>query len=280
MFDLLAKINTPPEPFTFYTAADLWTDTHTSEQMLKFHLNGDIDISSRNMVFIDRSVAWIISHFNIGSGIKIADFGCGPGLYTTKLARTMADVTGIDFSPRSIAYARESAAKEGLSINYINRNYLDFETTEKFDLIMMIMCDFCALSLDQRKQMLRKFRELLKPDGAILLDVYSMAAFAVREEKAVYEANLLDGFWSAKPYYGFLNTFIYEKEKVVLDQYAIIAAAGTRMVYNWLQYFSPEDLAGEFRENGLVVTEYYSDVMGTPFAQESAEFSIVARKWE
>ena len=46
MFDLLEKINTRPEPFEFYTASDLWTDEHTSEQMLKYHLNGD-DINRR-----------------------------------------------------------------------------------------------------------------------------------------------------------------------------------------------------------------------------------------
>ena len=39
MFELLEEIHTPPDPFQFYTAADLWTDEHTSERMLKFHLD-------------------------------------------------------------------------------------------------------------------------------------------------------------------------------------------------------------------------------------------------
>ena len=34
MFKELEKINERPEPFQFYTASDLWTDEHTSEQML------------------------------------------------------------------------------------------------------------------------------------------------------------------------------------------------------------------------------------------------------
>src|SRR5512136_371658 len=98
MFVELEKINARPEPFEFYTARDLWTDEHTSKQMLAFHLDDGIDASSRNIDFIDRSVAWITSRFNIGAGTKIADFGCGPGLYTTRLAKRQADVTGIDFS--------------------------------------------------------------------------------------------------------------------------------------------------------------------------------------
>ena len=76
MFEELEKINTRPEPFEFYTASDLWVDEHTSEQMLAFHLNEDIDVSSRNAEFINRSVEWIASHFNVGAETKIADFGC------------------------------------------------------------------------------------------------------------------------------------------------------------------------------------------------------------
>jgi len=68
MFEELEKINTRPKPFEFYTASDLWTDEHTSEQMLAFHLNEDINVSSRNTEFISRSVEWIASHFNVGAG--------------------------------------------------------------------------------------------------------------------------------------------------------------------------------------------------------------------
>ena len=57
MFEQLENINTRPEPFECYTAADLWTDNHTSEQMLAYHLNADIDVSSRRVEFIDQSVA-------------------------------------------------------------------------------------------------------------------------------------------------------------------------------------------------------------------------------
>ena len=72
MFEELERINTRPNPFEFYTASDLWTDEHTSEQMLTFHLNGDIDVSSRNAEFINRSVEWMASNLNIGAGTKIA----------------------------------------------------------------------------------------------------------------------------------------------------------------------------------------------------------------
>jgi len=221
MFEQLEEINKRPEPFEFYTASELWTDEHTSERMLSFHLNEDIDVSSRNAEFINRSVEWIVSRFSVDEGTKIADFGCGPGLYATRLAKSQADVTGIDFSKRSIAYAQEVSANEELSIHYVNQNYLEFETDDRFSLILMIMCDICALSPAQRKKMLGKFHTLLEIGGYVILDVYSLNAFEEREEIAKYETNILNGFWSPNKYHGFLNTFKYDREKVILDKYTI-----------------------------------------------------------
>jgi len=278
MFRELKAINTRPEPFEFYTASNLWTEEYTSGQMLTYHLNDEVDLSSRNTDFIDRSADWIFSRFVAVPGTKIADFGCGPGLYAIRLAQKGADVTGIDFSKRSIDHAREAAAKAGLNICYMNQDYLEFETQARFDLVLMIMCDFCALSPEQRKKMLGKFHTILKAGGSVLLDVYSLTAFEESEEAVTYEYNLLDGFWSPDDYYGFLNTFKYEQEKVRLDKYTIVEAAQTRVVYNWLQYFNTETLTKEFEENGFEVAGLYSDVAGRAFAPESTEIAIVAKK--
>ena len=278
MFEELERINERPKPFQFYTAIDLWTDEHTSKQMLSFHLNEAIDVSSRNAEFIKRSVEWIASEFNIGRNFKIADFGCGPGLYAAPLAKRGAAVTGIDFSKRSIEYAKEVAARERLDISYVERNYLEFETEDRFDLVLMIMCDFCALSPTQRKGILNKFHRFLKPRGAVLLDVYSLSAFEQKEEVATYEVNQLNGFWSPNKYYGFLNTFKYDDEKVALDKYTIIELGRTRNVYNWLQYFSPMDLEREFIEAGFSVKGLFSDVAGTPYDLKSDEFAVISSR--
>jgi 2-polyprenyl-3-methyl-5-hydroxy-6-metoxy-1,4-benzoquinol methylase len=92
-------------------------ETSVEQQMLSFHLNETIDVSSRNVEFINRSVDWIASAFNIGRDFKIADLGCGPGLYATPLAKLGAHVVGIHFSKKSIEYAKEVAAHEQLNIN-------------------------------------------------------------------------------------------------------------------------------------------------------------------
>jgi SAM-dependent methyltransferase len=278
IFAALEEINIRPRPFTFYTAADLWTDEHISRKMLAYHLDETLDVASRKAAFIDRSVDWIAAHFKVDHNTHIADFGCGPGLYASRLAEKGAQVTAIDFSERSITYAREIARQKRLAIRYLHQDYLGFATENRFDLILMIMCDFCALSPEQRGTMLRKFHRLLKPGGRVLLDVYTQAAFDQREETAVYGTNLMDGFWSPENYYGFLNTYKYAREMVVLDKYTIFETGRVRTIYNWLAYFTPENLTKEFLASGFRMDGLYADVAGSPCAPGAHELAVVARK--
>jgi len=276
MFDFLCHVNHRPEPFSEYTARELWTDAHTSKKMLALHLDPHTDAASRSRQFLDRSADWIVSHFGLASGARVADFGCGPGLYAQRLASKGADVTGIDFSEGSLRYARGEAAREGLQIEYVQANYLTYETERRFDLIMLIMCDFCALSPEQRTVLLRKFRSLLAPGGHILLDAYGLAMLDSREESAVYAPDLDDGFWSSEPYFGFRTTFKYERERVLLDKHTIVEREHVHRIFNWLQCFTPEALASEFTRCGLRVAERWGDVAGGSYDHEATEFAVVA----
>lgn len=276
MYNKLAEINIKPKVFETYTADMLWTDEHISKNMLEYHLNKEIDAASRNILFIDTSVDWIVEHFNLGQKSKVIDFGCGPGLYTTRFARKEIEVTGIDFSSRSIEYAKHSAQKENLDIEYINENYLDYNPNNKYDLVTMIMCDYCALSPNQRKLMLKKFKEILKEDGHVFLDVYSLNSFSEKKETAVYEKNQMHNFWAEGDYYCFLNTFKYDEDKVSLDKYTIFENGKEQVIYNWLQYFDKNSLEKEFVEAGFEIKEYFSDVTGKEFLKESDEFAITA----
>jgi len=277
MFEELIEMNQRPACFAIYTAEELWTNPHTAEQMLQYHLDKDRPMASRKHKFIDQSTAWIADYFKLGKGKKVADFGCGPGLYTSRLARTQAKVTGIDFSANSLAYAHDKAQQEGLEIDYLQMNYLNYNSDERYDLIMMIMCDYCALSPSQRALLLSIFEKHLSPNGRILLDVCTLSSFNAREESSSYERRQLNGFWSPNDYFGFVNTFKYDEEKVVLDKYTIIDKYRTRVVYNWLQHFDLASLRNEFEGNGFIIEETYGDVAGTTLSPDANEIAVVLK---
>lgn len=278
ILELLRRAAERPKPFEFYTADQLWTDPHVSAQMLRYHLDDSTEAASRNSEFIDRSVDWLISRFNLSSGSSVCDLGCGPGMYTTRLAERGVQVTGVDFSERSLEYAREVALEKQLDIDYVHSNYLDFAPDRQFDLVTLIYCDFCVLNPEQRASLLRNINGMLKPGGALVLDVFSLAFFDSTSEKSSYEYFAAGGFWSAEAYGVLANTFKYEEISLYLDKYTIVEENRTREIYNWLQCFSKESLASEFRDAGLQVSEFFANVTGDPYNPESNEIAVVAEK--
>ena len=277
MYEELIDINKRPACFSIYTAEELWAEPYTAEQMLRYHLDKELPMASRQHSFIDQSANWITEKFNLGSGKKVADFGCGPGLYALRLARTGANVTGIDFSANSLVYARETAKLEGVEIDYQQANYLNFNSNDRYDLIVMIMCDYCVLSPLQRSLLLSIFKKHLSPQGRVMIDVNTMNAYNAREESSIYERRQLNGFWSPDDYFGFVNTFKYDDEKVVLDKYTIIEEHQTRVIYNWFQHFDPASLSSEVESNGFVIEETYGDVAGGAYCSDANEMAVVLR---
>jgi len=278
LFEELARIVRRPIPFEYYTSPQLWNDPHISKGMLDAHLDPDHDVASLRKEVIDKAVDWMASHFNVSAKTGICDFGCGPGLWTTRFAEMGAIVTGVDLSERSIRYAQNVANEKNLAIRYVLQDYLQFSTDERFDLITMIYGDFSVLSPDQRKAILQTFRRLLSEHGKLLLDVASMECFREATESTDYEFRSAGGFWSSEPHHVFTSSFKYEREHLLCDKYTVVDKDRKIEIYTWNQCYDVESLKKVFEENGLRITECYSDVAGTPLSNDTRVIAVVAVK--
>ncbi|MBE0531684.1 MAG: class I SAM-dependent methyltransferase [Rhodospirillales bacterium] len=278
MFETLMRVTARPQPFAHYTTPELWNDPHVSRQMLELHLDPDAELASRPAGFVELSAAWIVSRFCLGPGRAVCDLGCGPGLYTSRFARAGAAVTGVDLSQNSIDYAREAAAQDGLTIDYVLGNYLETTPDGPFDLITLIFCDFCVLSSDQRGVLLDRMRAMLAEGGSVLLDVQSLAGLAGVAETTTVETAPNGGFWSADPYFAILNVFKYGAERVFLNKYTVVERNRTRESYNWIQCYDPGGLSDLFAEHGLRLTEILGNVAGDAYDAEAHEFAVIAEK--
>ena len=278
LYETLERIGQKPEVYSRHTVSALWSSPDISEMMLSYHLDTDVDLASRRVEFVERSFDWMTRKFELNESSRVIDLGCGPGLYANRLARRGAKVTGVDISPRSIEYAREQAAKDGLEIDYRLGDYLETDLGSDYDLVTMIMCDYCAISPGQRVRLLRRVGDLLAPGGAFLFDVYSEAYYETWDEHVAFGERMMDGFWSAKPYFGFLHTFRYDEEKVALEKYFIVESDRQTEYFNWFQHYSLDSLTAEVESAGLVVDEAFGDVAGEEFDDSLPEFAVVVRR--
>jgi SAM-dependent methyltransferase len=275
MYELMQDISQRPEPFSRYTAMELWTRPHLARQMLDFHLDQKTDLASHRFEAIDQIVNWIDSQLVL-SDKRVCDLGCGPGLYTQRFASFGADVTGVDFSAHSLQYARLKAGENEQAITYLEADYLSDDLPASFDVVTLIYTDFCVLSPTQRVTLLGRIREMLNPGGSLVMDAAGMGSFEAKEEFTLIEDKLMFGFWAKGDYVGIHRAFVYPEEGLSLDRYVIIEPTETWQIFNWFQYFTPESLETELNAAGFSVEQMVGDLTGKPPKPDGDFIGVIA----
>jgi SAM-dependent methyltransferase len=241
--------------------ASMWEDDHISRHLLALHLDQDCDAASRKRTTIEKTVRWIEAHLD-NREQSILDLGCGPGLYCELLSRRGHRVTGVDFSRRSIAYAKQSAGKKGLNIEYLHQDYLGLSFEDRFDLVIMIFCDFDVLVPGDRTRLLDMIRRALKPGGLFIFDTLNQhAPLKMNVPGRSWEA-AESGFWRAVPYLALEENIHYQDANVILQQHVVCSDPDTPAVYRfWTHYYPQEILESILKDGGFSLAETVENLL-------------------
>ncbi|QIB70156.1 class I SAM-dependent methyltransferase [Aminipila butyrica] len=264
---------------TLYKQSEVnfWDDEHISKYMLKAHLNPDYEGASRKWSFIEQSVKWIQEMTPPAQYRHLLDLGCGPGLYAERFSKAGYKVTGIDFSKRSIAYAKASAEEHGLDITYLSQDYLKMDFNETFDLATFIYCDYGALSTENRRDILQRIYHSLKRGGKLLFDVFSIITYNEFQETTNWAVHDEGGFWSAEKYLS-LNAQYKYPGHVTLEQTLVLTDQTIREYCIWNCCFTLEMLIKEAQEAGFNKVDVFGDVTGKPYAKDSPTIAVLLHK--
>lgn len=105
-------------------------------------------------------------------GISVLDVGCGTGSISKDIANIIGKsgkITGIDNTEKFIESGKETY-KNIPNLNLLHSDFFDFQTTEKFDLIISART---LQWLSNPKDALLKMKSLLKPNGRISILDYN-----------------------------------------------------------------------------------------------------------
>ena len=273
----LISIARHPEPFESGTQ-EVWLDEDVADYVLKAHFDETIPGGSRESTFINATVDFITQLAPMEKFKKVIDLGCGPGLYSSKLAMKGYDVVGVDFNKTSIDYANNESIKHNLSIDYRIEDITTIEIENEFDLALLIYQIYCVFSPENRKRILCNVHRGLKPGGLVLFDVLSETNYDNLEENLMWSVSQGENPMSDKEHLA-LYALIKYPNYVSLAKNVLVFESGKIVNYNyWNQHFSVDSLEKEVNEAGFTLEKVYADVNGGDYFSDSDSFAVVLKK--
>jgi len=227
---LIDLINRDPLPKPWMEGDNIpWNEPGFSARMLKEHLSQVHDHASRRFEIIDRHVHWVHTQMLNERPSRVLDLGCGPGLYTSRLARLGHTCNGIDFSPASIAYARQITQGVQARCTYVEGDIRQVEFGLDYSLVMSIFGEFNVFRPTDARKILEKAFNALAPGGKLLLEVSPCeAVYDMGHEPPTWYA-IPSGLFSDQPHLYLVESFYDTENSVATKRYYIVDAA-TRKV--------------------------------------------------
>ncbi len=251
----------------------IWTDEHISKSLLEAHLDESSDAASRKSFSRIDVVNWINSKIKPNS--KIIDLGCGPGLYAYEFGKLGHHVTGIDFNKESINYAQKNKCIKDI-VEYKYSNYLKDTIVGKYNVAMMIYCDFGALIPNEQKVLLERVSNILTDEGMFIFDVFGKGEMKNKREKKDWHISNGMDFWSKEPYFLMEEEKLFVKENTLGMRCYLIEQASrkTKEYIIWEQYYNEDSIAELMRKNGFEIIEINKEII----KNKEETLLVVARK--
>jgi SAM-dependent methyltransferase len=273
LIDIPRRFVVPPEPWAEGRTIP-WEDPAFSRRMLAAHLDQSHDAASRRSEVIEKHIAFIERVALAKPGSRVLDLGCGPGLYTQRLAEAGHDCFGIDLGPASIEYAIKQATAVADRCRYALGDLRAADFGAGYDLVMFLFGDFNPFPRDQALDILRRCNVALDPDGRVLLEVHSFDAVRERGLAPARWSAVESGRFSDKPHLRLEQSFWLADSAHAAGRHWIVdAATGETTLYGWtMRAYTDKEYETLLAEAGLKLLARYENLTGT---DEASEFPVL-----
>ncbi len=224
--------------------------------------------------------------------INVLELGCGTGRVSIPLAKSGFNVTGIDLSGDMLKLAKKKAGAEGVNINFIEADFVNFNLYKKFDVVLMPYNAFQHIHADND---INKFFDNLKRHlntGARFImevmnpldDDLSRGPDDIAPFDAFYVVNGQDGLLHRttpddpkKKLLVIEDTVNYDVVDKVAHYKLYYSLDGDDLITKTidLRMFAPNELFDILDSNGFKVLKSFGDVQKRPLKNDSQSIVTV-----
>jgi SAM-dependent methyltransferase len=281
MVKLSDVVNRDPKPEPWAEGEKIpWNDPAFSARMLTEHLSQAHDAASRRYEVVDRQIAWIHGHLLGGTPTQVLDLGCGPGLYTSRLAQLGHTCRGIDFGPASVAYAREQADQGGLACTYDLHDLRTAEYGSGYGLVMLIFGEFNVFRTEDARRIVRKAHAALAPGGLLVLEPHTFDAVEEigRAPSSWYSSP--SGLFSETPHLVLMENLWDAEARIAIERYFVVDAAtgAVERHASSMQAYTDAAYRTLLEDCGFADVAFYPSLTGAAEGATPGLLAVVAKK--
>ncbi len=200
-----------------------WDDPAFSARMLREHLDESHGAASRQLTDRQAQIEWLWAKLGLQKGQRLLDITCGPGLYAVELARRGLLVTGVDFGPAAITYARELAAEQGVNgrCTFIQQDVRQMDMAgQQFDAALFLYGQLAVFTREEAGDLLRQAAQALRPGGRLAVELLDQDNVDKTDSRWWYTDDL--GLWGGAPYLHLGERFWHAQERLSLERFLIL----------------------------------------------------------
>jgi len=189
----------------------------------------------------------LVAKFGVKPGTKVLDLGCGDGTTALPLARTGADVLGVDIARNLVEAGKRRAEDAGLpnlSFRHGDATGLADLADASFDMVVSIFgAMFAPKPFDVAKEMVR----VTRPGGQIV-----MGNWIPNDPTLVAQILKISSTYSPPPPEGFVSPMTWGVETHVAERFGAAGVPAERISYERDTYTfrfqgTPEEFVATFR---------------------------------
>jgi SAM-dependent methyltransferase len=200
-----------------------WNEPSFAARMLREHLDDSHGAASRMTAERALQIDWLWRRLELQPAFHLLDVTCGPGLYAVALARRGVRVTGVDFSPAAIPYARDLARAEGVAArcSFVEADVRTFEFgVAAYDAALFLYGQLAVFPRTQAQTLLQRIRAALRPGAPLVVELLDQD----RVDRADSSWWFTDdkGLWGDSPFLSLGERFWHAEERLSCERYYIV----------------------------------------------------------
>lgn len=281
--DALWRIYRRPErPAPWAEGGNLpWNDPDFSRRMLREHLDQSHDAASRTQAARRLQIDWLWAKLGLVEGMRVCDITCGPGLYAVDLALRGCTVTGIDFSPASIAYARNLAAAAGVAdrCTFVEQDVRAAQLEPgAYDAALFLYGQLAVFTIADARRLLARAAASLRPGGRLAVELLDPQRIDKAHSTWWYTGD--SGLWGDAPYLHLGERFWDEVSAIASERFFVLHLESGRLDQVLLcdQAYEPPVLTELLRQADFSAVDAYPGWDSVPLYDAHEWIAYIAEK--